>query len=105
MAKAKKKVKKTKPIVIGHLEKVSSGIFDKYQKQITDMIKGRHGVYALYKGSNLYYIGLASNLKSRSYNSLPDNCFDSTIGSTGTIVVSENISFLITCSSSSRSIF
>lgn len=29
MAKKKKTTRKTKPIVIGHLEKVSSGIFDK----------------------------------------------------------------------------
>ncbi len=72
MAKAKKHVRKSRPIVIGHLEKVSRGIFDKYQKQITGMIKGHHGVYALYRRNNLYYIGLASNLKNRIKTHLKD---------------------------------
>lgn len=62
----KKKVnRKSRPIVIGHLEKVSSGIFDKYQSQITEMIKGHYGVYALYRRNKLYYIGLATDLKRR----------------------------------------
>jgi len=72
MAKAKKKERKSKAIVIGHLEKVSRGIFDKYQKQITGMIKGHHGVYALYRRNNLYYIGLANNLKNRIKTHLKD---------------------------------
>ncbi len=72
MAKAKKQVRKSRPIVIGHLEKVSRGIFDKYQKQITGMIKGHHGVYALYRRNNLYYIGLANNLKNRIKTHLKD---------------------------------
>ncbi len=72
MAKARKKARKSKPIVIGHLEKVSRGIFDKYQKQITGMIKGHHGVYALYRRNNLYYIGLATNLKNRIRSHLKD---------------------------------
>ena len=72
MAKAKKKSRKSKPIVIGHLEKVSRGIFDKYKKQITNMIKGHHGVYALYRRNSLYYIGLAGNLKNRIKTHLKD---------------------------------
>lgn len=32
---------------------------------IRDYVKGRQGVYALYKGTRLYYVGLASNLRSR----------------------------------------
>src|ERR1044072_7444597 len=29
------------------------------------MCGGRHGVYALYKGDRLYYVGLATNLRGR----------------------------------------
>lgn len=66
---AKKKVKKRKyrrrPIVTGYLEKVSSSIFDKHRKIIAEMTQGEQGLYALYRKEKLYYVGLASNLKSR----------------------------------------
>jgi len=61
----KKSKRKSRPIVAGFLEKVSAKIFDKYQKEITDMIKGHHGLYALYRKNKLYYLGLATNLKNR----------------------------------------
>jgi type I restriction-modification system DNA methylase subunit len=32
----------------------------------------RHGVYALYRGNRLYYVGLASNLRSRLNTHLRD---------------------------------
>ena len=74
MAKHKKSRVKRKPraVVIGHLERVSRRIFDKYQRQITDMIRGRHGVYALYRHNKLYYIGLAGNLRNRIKTHLKD---------------------------------
>ena len=63
---AKKKVKrKSRPIVIGHLEKISSGVFERYPEQITGLTEGTQGVYALYRRQKLYYIGLASDLKRR----------------------------------------
>lgn len=62
----KKKTKRAaRPIVVGHLEKVGRGVFRRFQKQITECVKGSFGVYALYRQNELYYIGLASNLKSR----------------------------------------
>lgn len=72
MATKKKSERTSRPIVIGQLEKVSRGIFDKYQRQITDMIKGHHGVYALYRKETLYYIGLATNLRNRIRSHLKD---------------------------------
>ena len=72
MAKKKKAKRKPRPIVTGHIEKVGRGIFDKYQKQITDMIKGHQGIYSLYKKDKLYYVGLASNLKRRIKQHLGD---------------------------------
>ena len=63
---AKKKVKrKSRPIVIEHLEKISSGVFERYPQQVTGLVKQGQGVYALYRRDKLYYIGLASDLERR----------------------------------------
>ena len=69
---ARKKKHKTRAIVAGYVEKVSAQIFDRYQKEITDMIRGHQGLYALYKKDKLYYVGLARNLKSRIRHHLKD---------------------------------
>ncbi|HUT29107.1 MAG TPA: GIY-YIG nuclease family protein [Sedimentisphaerales bacterium] len=69
----KKKAKRSaRPIVAGHLEKISSTIFDQNRSLITEMIKGRYGVYALYRREKLYYVGLATNLRSRINQHLKD---------------------------------
>ena len=63
---AKKKTKRvSRAIVAGYLEKVSSRIFEQYRQSITEMITGHQGLYALYRRDKLYYVGLATNLKSR----------------------------------------
>jgi hypothetical protein len=62
---AKKKVKRTKSIITGHLEKIGAKVFDDFSSVITDLIKGHQGIYALFKKDRLYYVGLARNLKSR----------------------------------------
>lgn len=59
-------------LVIGHLERISSKVFSDFPKQITDLVGRQHGVYALYKGDRLYYVGLASNLRNRIKNHLND---------------------------------
>ena len=70
---AKKKTKrKARAIVSGYLEKVSSSIFDKYQGEITEMVRGHQGLYALYRRDKLYYVGLATNLKRRIRYHLKD---------------------------------
>jgi hypothetical protein len=69
---AGKRKNKTRAIVTGYVEKVSAQIFDRYQKEITDMIRGHQGLYALYKKDKLYYVGLARNLKSRIRHHLKD---------------------------------
>ena len=65
MAKVKKTVRKTKSIIEGYLEKIGQKVFTNYKSVITELIKGRQGIYALYKNDRLYYVGLASNLKRR----------------------------------------
>lgn len=56
----------------GHLERISSRAFDAYSEQITGLMSRRHGVYALYKGNRLYYVGLATNLRNRIKHHLRD---------------------------------
>ena len=65
MAKKKKAKRRARPIITGYLEKVSAKVFDDFSSIITDMIKGHQGIYSLYKKDKLYYVGLASNLKTR----------------------------------------
>lgn len=74
--KKKRKTKskrKSRSIVTGYLEKISSKVFDEYRKQITELIKGNYGVYALYRREKLYYIGLASDFKKRLNYHLRDH--------------------------------
>jgi len=61
-----------KRLVTEHLEGVSWRILEDYPNIIKDMIKKRAGVYALYKGDDLYYVGLASNLMTRLKTHLKD---------------------------------
>ena len=78
MAKAKKRVRKTKPIVEAYLERIGQKVFKDFSSVITKLIKGHQGIYALYKKDKLYYIGLASNLKNRIKHHLNDkhkNCW------------------------------
>lgn len=69
MAKAKRK---SRTLVLGYLERIASSAFDKYPKQVTELIGKQQGVYALYKGDRLYYVGLASNLRNRIKYHLKD---------------------------------
>lgn len=55
-------------LVSQHLENVSRDALEKYQNIIKNYVRGRHGIYALFKGSRLYYVGLASNLRNRLKN-------------------------------------
>lgn len=59
-------------LVAGYLERISSKIFSDFSQQLTDLIGKQHGVYALYKGNRLYYVGLATNLRGRVTQHLRD---------------------------------
>lgn len=52
-------------LVCQHLENISRKALEKYQNVIKEFVKGRHGIYALFRRGNLYYVGLASNLRNR----------------------------------------
>lgn len=61
-----------RPLVSQYLERISGTALDEYQKVIRDFVQRRSGVYALYRRDKLYYVGLASNLRSRLKHHLRD---------------------------------
>jgi hypothetical protein len=66
-------MKKIAPnLVSQYLESISRKALEKYQDIIKKYVRDRHGVYALYRKNKLYYVGLASNLRSRLRHHLRD---------------------------------
>lgn len=59
-------------MVRGYLERISSKVFDSYHDEIRQLVRKRHGVYALYKKDRLYYAGLTKNLRGRVRQHLRD---------------------------------
>ena len=59
-------------LVVAHLDKVSAKVLEDYPDIIRSMIKGRSGVYALYRSHSLHYVGLANNLMRRLKQHLRD---------------------------------
>lgn len=72
MKKKKSATRHSRPLITGYLERISSRIFSDFPKQLTNLIGRQHGVYALYKGNRLYYVGLATNLRGRIKHHLRD---------------------------------
>lgn len=66
------KRRKKDNLISQYLENISRMALEKYQAIIKDYVRGRHGVYALYRNKRLYYVGLASNLRSRLGTHLRD---------------------------------
>jgi hypothetical protein len=68
----KSKTQRKRSLVVSHLEGISRDVLEKYQDIVSDYVKGHEGVYALFRKSRLYYVGLASNLRSRVKQHLKD---------------------------------
>jgi len=62
-----RRVKKTVKgaLLKGVLENVPASAFDVIYKSISETMKGKAGIYALYDGDELYYVGLARSLRGR----------------------------------------
>jgi len=60
------------PLVCEHLENISRDALEKYQDVIRSYVRHRQGVYALYRRSKLYYVGLAKDLRWRLKAHLKD---------------------------------
>lgn len=59
-------------LVCQHIENISGDVLEEYQDIIRDYVHRRQGVYALYDEDGLYYVGLASDLRSRLKAHLKD---------------------------------
>jgi hypothetical protein len=59
-------------LVVEHIEGISRAAIKRYPEILTEFVRARSGVYALYKGDMLYYVGLAKNLRSRLHGHLRD---------------------------------
>lgn len=63
---------KQSQLVSQHLENISHEALSKYQDVIRNYVRRRQGIYALYRKNQLYYVGLAKNLRSRLKHHLSD---------------------------------
>jgi len=52
-------------LLVQHLENLSRSVLEDFQGIIREYVKGRRGLYALYRRDKLVYVGLASDLRSR----------------------------------------
>jgi hypothetical protein len=59
-------------LVVQHLEGISRKLIDRYREIFSEFARRRNGVYALYNGDRLYYVGLARNLHTRLHSHLRD---------------------------------
>lgn len=57
--------KRRSQLVCQHLENISRKMLEEYQDVIRSFVRGRNGVYALYRRNKLYYVGLAKSLHGR----------------------------------------
>lgn len=64
--------KKKSQLVCQHLENISVRMLEEYQDIIKNFVRGRNGVYALYRRGKLYYVGLAGSLFRRLKTHLRD---------------------------------
>jgi predicted GIY-YIG superfamily endonuclease len=63
---------KPSQLVCQHLENVSRDALKKHQDIVRRYVRGRQGIYALYRRNKLYYVGLAGNLPARLTTHLRD---------------------------------
>lgn len=61
-----------KQLVVQHLEDISWRVMEEYPQTLKGLIRGRAGIYVLYRKDKLYYVGLARNLMGRLKNHLRD---------------------------------
>jgi hypothetical protein len=72
MPRRPKKIHRSRPLIGGYLERISTEAFSQFPEALTSLVGKRHGVYALYKGERLYYCGLATNIRARINHHLRD---------------------------------
>lgn len=58
-------MRKRPHLLVQHLENLSRRVLEDFQDIIREYVRGRRGLYALYRRGKLQYVGLASDLRSR----------------------------------------
>ena len=58
-------MRKRSHLLVQHLENLSRRVLEDFQDIIREYVRGRRGLYALYRRGKLQYVGLASDLRSR----------------------------------------
>lgn len=69
---AKNKKVGSRSLVLHRLENISKEIFKRYYSLITELIGSSPGIYALYDGTELYYLGKSTDLRKRVRHHLRD---------------------------------
>lgn len=64
-------------LVTQFLERIHRSAFDKHPEIIRSLVQKRNGIYALYAKDELYYVGLAKDLRWRLKHHLKDHHQDS----------------------------
>jgi len=69
---ARRRTRPRPSLVRGYIERIKRKALSQFRTEVVDLARGQHGVYALYKGKRLYYVGLAKDLSRRLRNHLGD---------------------------------
>lgn len=77
MPKSRRRKPARRELLTESLGKTSREIFRRYSDTITDLIGNSTGIYALYDGPELYYVGKAIDLRRRVKQHLKDRHFAS----------------------------
>lgn len=73
MSAAKRRpARKPRDLLRNRLEMVSKDLFKKHFAEITDLVGHSPGIYALYDGDELYYVGKSTELRKRVRHHLRD---------------------------------
>ena len=70
-------MKKSPKLVTQYLERIHRTAFDEHPELIRELVRERNGIYALYRKDELYYVGLAKDLRWRLKQHLNDRHGDS----------------------------
>jgi hypothetical protein len=70
--KKKGKIIIPRTLITQRLESVSKAVFKKYFPLITELVGSSPGIYALYDGNELYYVGKSTDLRKRVRHHLRD---------------------------------
>ena len=72
ISRRKRKPRSARDLLSNRLEKVSKDVFKKHYSLITQLVSDSPGIYALYDGDELYYVGKSTELRKRVRQHLRD---------------------------------